>query len=115
MTIPRRGSRKIVVAGAAYRWLVRRQPTYSQALAWSPLTVAVEPETGGRTLVLVFGKPRPDNWVGEPGAIARPADVAAGIEAARTAGWDAESSGGPLFYDLATGELRRSERDYGEA
>ncbi len=114
MTIPRRGSRKIVVAGTPYRWLVRRRPTYSQGLAWSPLTVAVEAATGGRTLVLVFGKPRPDNWVGEPGAIAKPADVAAGIAAARAAGWDSESSGGPVFYDLETGELRHSERDYGQ-
>ena len=111
MAIPRKGTRTLKVEGTKYRWLVRRKPTYDQGLAYSALTVAVEPEAGGRTLVLVFDKPRPDNWLGEDGAVATPASVAAGIRAATAAGWDPRQRGGTLFFELATGELRSSGRD----
>lgn len=40
MAMPRRGL--ITVDGAQYRWLIRRRPTYSQAICETPLTVAVE-------------------------------------------------------------------------
>jgi hypothetical protein len=32
MTLPRKGSRPITVDGVAYRWIVRRKPSYSQGI-----------------------------------------------------------------------------------
>src|SRR5690606_2957094 len=60
MSMPKTGSRRIVVDGTPFRWRVRSRPTYCQGNAWSPLTVAVEREAGGAVLVLVFGGARPD-------------------------------------------------------
>lgn len=99
--MPRKGSRPIRVEGADYRWRVRPGSV-------KRLTVSVESAEGGRTLVLVFDLPPLDIWLGEPGAVAKPADVAAGIAAATKAGWDPRSKGGPVFYQLSTGELRNS-------
>ncbi|TXS41315.1 hypothetical protein EAO75_41800 [Streptomyces sp. uw30] len=42
MTLVRKGSRRIVVDGTAYRWRMRGRPAYVQGLAWSPCTFAVE-------------------------------------------------------------------------
>ncbi|MEV5310112.1 MULTISPECIES: hypothetical protein [unclassified Streptomyces] len=41
MALGRKGLRRIVVDGMVYRWRLRRRPTYSQALCWSPCTYAV--------------------------------------------------------------------------
>lgn len=75
MSIAKKGARSIVVDGTPFRWRVRSKPTYSQALADSPLTVAVEHEGGESVLVLVFDAARPDNWMGESIAVATPGDV----------------------------------------
>lgn len=99
--MPRKGSRPIHVEGADYRWRVRPGSV-------NRLTVSVESADGGRTLVLVFDLPPLDIWLGEAGAVARPADVAAAIAAATKAGWDPRSKGGPVFYQLSTGQLRNS-------
>ena len=61
--------------------------------------------------MLVFDLPPLDIWLGEPGAVARPADVAAGISAATKAGWDPRSRGGPVFYQLSSGQLSNSLPD----
>jgi hypothetical protein len=42
VTLASKGSRRIVVDGLAFRWLVRRRPTYCQALGWAPLTFVAE-------------------------------------------------------------------------
>ena len=42
MAIPKRGARNIVVDGQAYRWYVRRKPTYRQGLCDSSMQLAVE-------------------------------------------------------------------------
>lgn len=34
MALVRKGARRIVVDGTAYRWRLRRRPTYCQGLAW---------------------------------------------------------------------------------
>lgn len=101
VTMPKKGSRPVHVEGADYRWRVRPGSV-------NRLTVSVESAEGGRTLVLVFDLPPLDNWLGEPGVVAKPADVAAGIAAATKAGWDPSSKGGPLFYQRSTGQLRNS-------
>jgi len=60
MALVRKGSRRIVVDGTAYRWRLRGRPTYSQSLAWSPCTFAVEHvDTPGAMLVVTTDQPHP--------------------------------------------------------
>lgn len=85
MALVRKGSRRIVVDGTAYRWRLRRRPTYSQGLAWSPCTFAVEhADAPGTTLVVTTNQPHPSNWVGREAKPVLPADVA---EAIRSSCW----------------------------
>ena len=88
MTLAKRGSRRIVVDGLVFRWLVRRRPTYCQALGWSPLTFVVELLDGsGALLVVALAGAHPANWLGLPSSGVSPATVAAGIQQALAAGW----------------------------
>ncbi|MFF7839301.1 hypothetical protein ACFZC6_10850 [Streptomyces ossamyceticus] len=65
MALVRKGSRRIVVDGTAYRWRLRGRPSYFQGLAWSPCTFAVEhADTPGMTLVVPTDQPHPSNWIG---------------------------------------------------
>ncbi|GGV19794.1 hypothetical protein GCM10010293_15150 [Streptomyces griseoflavus] len=65
MALVRKGSRRIVVDGTAYRWRLRGRPTYSQGLARSPCTFAVErADTRGATLLVTTDQPHPSNWTG---------------------------------------------------
>ncbi|MGW1324556.1 hypothetical protein [Streptomyces antibioticus] len=60
MAVGRKGARRIVVDGTAYRWRLRRRPTYCQALAWAACAFAVEhAETPGTTLVITTDQPHP--------------------------------------------------------
>jgi hypothetical protein len=64
MAIPRKDSRKIAVAGYHPIWRIRRKSTYSQALAWSPMTIAVASASGrGSKLILELDVTRPDAWL----------------------------------------------------
>jgi len=97
MALARRGSRRIVVDGLVFRWLVRRRPTYCQALGWSPLTFVAELRDGsGALLVMALPGAHPGNWLGLPGTAVRPATVAAGIRQAMAAGWQPRRPG-PAF------------------
>jgi hypothetical protein len=100
MALNRKGSRRIVVDGSAYRWRLRRKPTYSQGLCWSPCTYAVE-HAGrpGTVLVVTTDQPRADNWVGGQGNPVRPADVARAVRVALVRGWTPELPGSPFHLD----------------
>ncbi|MER8062816.1 MULTISPECIES: hypothetical protein [unclassified Streptomyces] len=102
MALSRKGSRRIVVDGTAYRWHLRRRPTYSQGLCWSPCTYAVEHAiTPGTTLVVTTNHPHARNWVGEPSIPVLPADVATAIASALRQGWSPTCPGSPLLLDLS--------------
>lgn len=105
----KKGSRPITVDGTPFRWRIRLHPTYCQEMAWAPLTVAVEPESGGSVVVLVFDKYRPDGLPTDEVSIATPALVASGIRGAISAGWDMNGSGGPMFFGVTNGRLASSE------
>ncbi|WP_413758259.1 hypothetical protein [Streptomyces sp. MMBL 11-3] len=80
MALVRKGSRRIVVDGTAYRWRLQGRPTYSQALAWSPRTYAVKhAETPGMTLVVTTDQPHPSNWIGREADDAAPNRTASSI------------------------------------
>ncbi|GAA1383057.1 hypothetical protein [Catellatospora chokoriensis] len=98
MTLPSKGSRRIVVDGVEFRWTVRRRPTYNQANGWSPLTFVAElaAEEPGAVLVVSMPYAHPGNWIGYLGGSVRPVAVAAGIREALTGGWQ-PAKPGPAF------------------
>jgi len=89
MTIPRKGSRKVIVDGEAYRWLVRRKATYSQVdYGNGKIHVAVEHvEKHGTTLLVQTNHPHPQDWATEHVVPVTPADIATWIQIAITNGW----------------------------
>ncbi|MEV4833184.1 hypothetical protein AB0K05_01585 [Nonomuraea sp. NPDC049486] len=42
MAIPKKYARPVTVDGTAFRWRVRRKPTYCQGNGWGPMAFAVE-------------------------------------------------------------------------
>ncbi|PIM74488.1 hypothetical protein CTU88_00565 [Streptomyces sp. JV178] len=104
MGLGRKGARRIVVGGTAYRWRLRRRPTYFQALAWTPCTFAVEQaDARGSILVVTTAQPHPSNWFGREAHPVRPSDVAHAIELARNRGWTPTEPGSPFLLDLSAG------------
>ncbi|MEV6373729.1 hypothetical protein [Micromonospora musae] len=103
MALNKRGSRRIVVDGNGYRWLVRRKPTYCQALTWSPLSFAAERADlpGGAALVVQLASPRPDNWLHVAGPPVLPSMVAAAIRQALAHGWRPDRPGSAFILNLA--------------
>ncbi|XVQ85160.1 hypothetical protein ACQP2K_41210 [Microbispora siamensis] len=106
MAIPVKGSRLITVDGVAYRWRIRRKPTYRQAIGEGPLTFPVEPAEGpGRMLLVSLPFSRPDAWVGERTTAVRPALVAAVIRMALYRGWDPRQAGRAFALDVTEDDL----------
>ncbi|MEU9338916.1 hypothetical protein AB0D49_38190 [Streptomyces sp. NPDC048290] len=104
MALGRKRSRRIVVNGTAYRWRLRRRPTYGQALCWTPCAYAVEhAERPGSTLVVTTSQPHPSNWFGHQARPVLPSDVAKAIELALSQGWTATTPGSPFALDQSDG------------
>lgn len=104
MALGHRGSRRITVDGVTYSWRLRRRPTYSQALCWSPCTYAVEhAELHGSVLVVTTDQPHLSNWLGQEARPVVPADVVDAIKTALSRGWAPTAPGSPFFLDLAPG------------
>ncbi|MFD3538710.1 hypothetical protein ACFWUQ_04325 [Streptomyces sp. NPDC058662] len=102
MALHRRGSRRLVVSGVPYRWRIRRKPTYSQALCWSPCTFAVErADCSGSVLVVTTGQFHANNWFERPSQPVLPSDVARAIQLALTAAWQPTTPGPPFQLDLS--------------
>lgn len=98
MALPTKGTRKLSVDGAEYRWRIRGKPTYDQGAFATPMTFAVEhSEARGTTLVVTTTVPRPDNWLGKPSAPVTPARVAEAIRQALRAGWKPATCGPPFM------------------
>ncbi|MCX5384725.1 hypothetical protein [Streptomyces sp. NBC_00083] len=104
MALARKGSRRITVDGVDYRWRLRRRPTYSQDMCWSPATYAVEhADAPGTTLVITTNQPHPSSVFGQSATPVRPSDVADTIRTARARGWMPESPGSPFHLDQSAG------------
>lgn len=104
MTLNRKGARRVVVDGTAYRWRLRRRPTYCQGLAWSPCTYAVEhADHPGTTLVVTTNQPHPGNWLGREAAPVLPSAVAKAIQLARREGWTPAAPGSAFHLDQSAG------------
>lgn len=64
MSIPKKGSRKIIVEDIIYRWSIRKKATYSQSCFGTNLLAAVELfEKPSCTLSIRFSNTRFDNLV----------------------------------------------------
>lgn len=104
MALGRKGARRIIVDGTTYRWRLRRRPTYSQALCWSPCTFAVEyAGHPGTTLVVTTNQPHASNWFQRPAEPVLPSHVAQAIGSALRQGWTPELPGSPFHLDWSAG------------
>ncbi|MET9145622.1 hypothetical protein ACIGZH_33320 [Streptomyces sp. NPDC058319] len=104
MGLVRKRSRRIAVDGMAYRWRLRGRPTYSQGLAWSPCTFAVEhADTPGATLVVTTDQPHPSNWIGREAEPVLPSGVATAVRLALREGWTPTVPGPAFHLDLSGG------------
>ncbi|MFF9034072.1 hypothetical protein ACF090_01190 [Streptomyces sp. NPDC014892] len=104
MALVRKGSRRIVVDGTDYRWLLRGRPTYFQGLAWSPCTFAVEhTDRPGMTLVVTTGQPHSSNWIGREAEPVLPSGVAAAVRLALRMGWSPTTPGSAFHLDRSAG------------
>ncbi|MFC7529624.1 hypothetical protein [Actinoplanes sp. GCM10030250] len=105
MALVKKGSRVITVDGLAYRWRVRRRPTYPQGVAATPLSFAVErADRRGAVLIATMPGAHPSNWIGAAGVSVVPSIVAAVIRRARAQGWQADRPG-PSFALTVSGEI----------
>jgi len=94
MTVPRKGSRSIVVDDVAYRWRIRKRPTYAQAVLDHSLTLAVDIADAPLCSLLVeLSQPHPSNWIGAPSDSVTPHRVADVIRNALAAGWQPSTPG----------------------
>lgn len=104
MALGRKGARRIVGDGTAYRWRLRCTPTYFQGLAWSPSTFAVEyADTPGTTLLITTDQPHLNNWIGRGAEPVLPPDVVQAIERALREGWTPTAPGSTFHLDLSDG------------
>lgn len=104
MALSRTGARRIVVDGTSYRWQLRRRPTYSQALSWTPCTFAVElADAPGAMLVVTTNEPHPSNLLGREAKPALPSHVAHAIALALREGWAPAAPGSPFHLDWSAG------------
>jgi hypothetical protein len=111
MALARKNSRWLVVGDVAYRWTVRRRPTYAQGITDSPLGFAVElaEHPAGRLLVSL-AVARPDNWLEAASGVVTPALVAPCIQDARIAGWDPARRGPALRVTLPASRAHGTEQ-----
>ncbi|MCC3408236.1 MAG: hypothetical protein JGK17_22130 [Microcoleus sp. PH2017_10_PVI_O_A] len=104
MSIPKKGTRKIIVDGESFIWLIRRQPTYTQeCFHGGNLHVAVEhAENSGSVLVIITDRPHPQNGsINHCEIPVRPSDVAQWIRQALQLGWQPTRSGIPFQVQIA--------------
>jgi len=111
MTLSRKGSRRIVIDGISYRWLIRRRATWSDIHIeianmpdGVPLRVAIEQEHAQGTLLIVTSnQPRLTKYrMVETAGVVRPSDVERWIRDARAAGWDPAKPGPVLYRESET-------------
>jgi len=106
MAINRKGSRRVVVDDVVYRWTIRRKPSRGQAYEWSPLRVAISPDAGlGTTLVVEANGERPDAYLQISPVTMTPATIAATIRAALASGWRSTEPGPPFHFKLEPGPI----------
>lgn len=97
MALTGKGSRSLIVDGTAYRWSVRRKPTYCQEMGWSNLSFAVETANGGLcTLHVITEATRADSVAASTDELPGSPSMAVTPPWLRTAsGWPCNRAGSP--------------------
>jgi hypothetical protein len=110
MTIPKTGSRRIIVDGTPFRWLIRRKATYRQWAEHSGcLNIAVEhAEKPHSTLMILTDKPHPKGWGSFTKTTVSPSEVARCIRQATEAGWQPFQNGGTFVIKVSEDRLQES-------
>ena len=95
MTLPKKGMRKLEYGGVNYGWLIRRKPTYSQAIQDSMMTLAIQSldAESPQVLHVTLTMDRPDNWIDPHQTQIRPQEIRSIIDRAIENNWKAESGG----------------------
>lgn len=110
MSIPKKGTRKIIVDGEPFLWLIRRQATYTQENCGN-LHIAVEhAEKPGSVLVILTDRPHPQGLTptNEVKPVT-PSDAAQWIRQAVQLGWQPQLPGITFEVRIAGG---RAEKIY---
>ena len=110
MALTSKGSRSLIVDGIAYRWSVRRKPTYCQEMGWSNLSFAVEAASYGLCILHVSTQAArsdsvaasADELPGSPSMAVTPALVAHSIRLALKQGWQPQQQGSAFELRLAS-------------
>ncbi|MFD5434929.1 hypothetical protein ACFWJ4_22600 [Kitasatospora sp. NPDC127067] len=101
MALAKKGARRIVVDGVAYRWRVTKQH-WCCDFEGSTLGYAVEDAAHpATTLVVDTGRPTRHTPDAVPAHVVMPGEVAAGIRSARTEGWTPTANGSPFRLRLS--------------
>ncbi|MEP6514738.1 hypothetical protein [Microcoleus vaginatus] len=112
MSIPKKGTRKIIVDGEPFIWLIRRQATYTQSCyACGNLHVAVQhADEPGSVLVIITDRPHPQGFTptNEVKPVT-PSDAAQWIRQAVQLGWQPRAIGNTFKVRIAGG---RAEKIY---
>ncbi|MGX4735126.1 hypothetical protein [Kitasatospora griseola] len=101
MALARKGARRIVVDGVAYRWHVSRRHLCCDYEGHTLGYVAEHATRPGATLVVETGRPArlyPDL---APADLVLPREVATGIRTARARGWTPTEPGSPFTMRLS--------------
>lgn len=94
MSIPKKGSRKIVVDGSEYVWLIRSKPTYTQDFQEGEMRAAIELSEGkGTTLIVSFPYARPDASLKSKIFSVTPKVIESCIKQAIKQGWEPNQQG----------------------
>lgn len=95
MSIPKKGTRKIVVDGEPSLWLIRRKATYTQeCFDCRNLHVAIEhAEKPGSVLVVITDRSHPQCWATNEVKPVTPSDAAQWIQKAVQLGWQPQLPG----------------------
>ena len=102
MTIPSKGSRKIIVDGKEYIWLIRSKPTYTQDCQEGKMSAAVELKANpGTTLQIEFPYLRPDSAFSSAPFSVTPKIIESCIKNALVNGWQPNEFGATYKYEYA--------------
>ncbi len=96
MSIPKKGTRKIIVDGEPFLWLIRRQPTYTQECfhGGNRHVAVARVAKPGSVLVIITDRPHPQGLVRKQEVKpVTPSDVTQWIQQAMQLGWQPMRSG----------------------
>ena len=97
MSIPRKGSRRIVVDGVPYMWRIRRKAARSQTGPRVLHVLVALAQRRGRTLSIVTSRSHPGDRAKVRELPVSHADIAAWVRLALDTGWDPCARGAPFM------------------